>query len=232
MRLPCRSRVVQIPGCPRESRPLEGAASRRCGVVGCFECYCKISFAEQIGQSRWGNPSRKVRTPKGGIAANGRPLGLGRARNRATETSLRSGRACPRHVAHRHGHLRAAPSGNGWRHRRVKRGNLYPEQHQIGMRAAFGPRRAAPFEHAGRWLQRPSNGPRRGMIVRQGNLVYRIRPIDPSCNSFSKWAAARKASGGARAGARQFRAACGPRFGRKPCQQERTTDRKTMQSHC
>jgi 6,7-dimethyl-8-ribityllumazine synthase len=31
----------------------------------------------------------------------------------------------------------------GRRHRRVKRGNLYPEQHQIGMRAVFGPRRAA-----------------------------------------------------------------------------------------
>ena len=180
MRLPCRSRVVQIPGCPRESRPLEGAASRRCGVVGCFECYCKISFAEQIGQSRWGNPSRKVRTPKGGIAANGRPLGLGRARNRATETSLRSGRACPRHVAHRHGHLRAAPSGNGWRHRRVKRGNLHPEQHQIGMRTASAGKGGS-LEHAGRWLEPASNGWRRGMIARRGNPAYRIRPIDLFC---------------------------------------------------
>ena len=75
-------------------------------------------------------------------------------------------------------------AGNGRRHRRVKRGNLYPEQHQIGMRAAFGSRRAAPSKHAGRWLQRLSNDPRRGMIARQGNLAYRIRPIDPSCIGF------------------------------------------------
>jgi len=53
------------------------------------------------------------------------------------------------------------------------------------MRAALGSRRAAPSKHAGRWLERLSNDPRRGMIVRQGNLVYRIRPIDPSCIEFS-----------------------------------------------
>jgi len=89
------------------------------------------------------------------------------------------------HGTHRYGHLRIAPFGNEGRRRRVKRGNLYPEQHQIGMRAALGSRRAAPSKHAGRWLERLSNDPRRGMIVRQGNLVYRIRPIDPSCIEFS-----------------------------------------------
>src|SRR3546814_5710338 len=39
---------------------------------------------------------------------------------------------------------------------RVKRGNLYPEQHQIGMRPALC-RKSGSLEHAGRWLERGSN---------------------------------------------------------------------------
>ncbi|MEO6985714.1 MAG: hypothetical protein ABI155_10250, partial [Paralcaligenes sp.] len=62
---------------------------------------------------------------------------------------------------------------------RVKRGNLYPEQHQIGIRRPSGPKGGS-FEYAGRWLEHGSNAARRGMIACQACLVYRIRPIDLS----------------------------------------------------
>jgi len=39
-------------------------------------------------------------------------------------------------------------------------------------------RQGGPSWYAGRWLERASNGATRGMIVRRGNPVYRIRPID------------------------------------------------------
>ena len=39
---------------------------------------------------------------------------------------------------------------------RVKRGNLYPEQHQIGIRAPPGVT-GGPPEYAGRWLECSSN---------------------------------------------------------------------------
>ena len=59
---------------------------------------------------------------------------------------------------------------------RVKRGNLYPEQHQIGMRALTGVT-GGPSEHAGRWLECSSNAAPRGMIAGRRQSVYRIRPI-------------------------------------------------------
>jgi len=62
---------------------------------------------------------RKVRTPQGRVTANGRTQQAAamqpKARNRATETSMRSASGAD-----------------------VKRGNLHPEQHQIGVRPAFG----------------------------------------------------------------------------------------------
>ncbi len=63
----------------------------------------------------------------------------------------------------------------------VKRGNLYPEQHQIGVRDSLGCRRVVPSEYAGRWLDHASNGLTRGMIACRGDPVYRIRPIDLLC---------------------------------------------------
>ena len=65
----------------------------------------------------------------------------------------------------------------------MKRGNLYPEQHQIGMRVVSATE-GGPSKHAGRWLERVSNDEPRGMIARQCKLVYRIRPIGLSCTSF------------------------------------------------
>ena len=124
--------------------------------------------------------SRKVRTPQGGIAANGRPVPAGFGwqvpRNRATETSLRRGRHW------RTGTAISVPRGSADPRRcRVKRGNLYPEQHQIGMRCGVRAVQGDPPEHAGRWLERASNGAPRGMIARPGDRAYRIRPIDLSC---------------------------------------------------
>jgi len=49
-------------------------------------------------------------------------------------------------------------------HCRVKRGNLYPEQHQIGMRVT-SVAEGGSFKHAGRWLEPVSNGRPRGMIA-------------------------------------------------------------------
>ena len=152
------------------------------GVAGANR-YCRrlqYRWRGRLG-NRGAEASRKVRTPQSGIAANGRP-----ARRRIAPSSRGTGpqrRVCVAGApcAHRHGHLRAARSGNGRRHRRVKRGNLYPEQHQIGMCGPQGPK-GGPPEHAGRWLQRSSNGPRRGMIARRVRPVYRIRPTGLSCN--------------------------------------------------
>ncbi len=65
------------------------------------------------------------------------------------------------------------------RRSRVKRGNLYPEQHQIGIRLALC-QKSGSLEYAGRWLEHGSNAAPRGMIARQVRLVYKIRPIDLS----------------------------------------------------
>lgn len=65
----------------------------------------------------------------------------------------------------------------------MKRGNLYPEQHQIGMRAALAAKGGS-FKHAGRWLEHPGNGMPRGMIAGRRKSVYRIRPIGLSCTFF------------------------------------------------
>ena len=64
----------------------------------------------------------------------------------------------------------------------MKRGNLYPEQHQIGMRVVSATE-GGPSKHAGRWLERASNGEPRGMIARQRKLAYRIRPTGLPCTS-------------------------------------------------
>jgi len=151
--------------------------------------WIRMSLAGQIGQSRYlFEMSRKVRTPQDRITANGRPaVHAGspecmRPRNRTTETRLLRG-SCAQ-----------APDIDTaisvWRRsqdrqrRRVKRGNLYPEQHQIGVRDGFGCRRAVPSECAGRWLDQVSNGLARGMIACRGDPVYRIRPIDLLCFYF------------------------------------------------
>ena len=77
---------------------------------------------------------------------------------------------------HGHGYLRAAHQACRVRRYRVKRGNLYPEQHQIGMRLALRHQGGSP-KHAGRWLEHVSNGVPRGMVTCQPRLTYRIRPI-------------------------------------------------------
>ena len=46
----------------------------------------------------------------------------------------------------------------------VKRGNLHPEQHQIGVRPVFPERMSRPM-HAGRWLEPTGNGGPRGMVA-------------------------------------------------------------------
>jgi len=46
----------------------------------------------------------------------------------------------------------------------VKRGNLYPEQHQIGMRVV-SITTGGSLKYAGRWLEHASNGTPRGMIA-------------------------------------------------------------------
>ena len=81
---------------------------------------------------------------------------------------------------HRHGHLRAVCARQRTQRCRVKRGNLYPEQHQIGMRLASCQQGGSP-EHAGRWLEHVSNGVPRGMITGQRLLAYRIRPAGLPC---------------------------------------------------
>ena len=62
---------------------------------------------------------RKVRTPQGRVTANGRTQQVGfgppKARNRATETSNQPAKGMAEDV---------------------KRGNLHPEQHQVGAREA------------------------------------------------------------------------------------------------
>jgi len=63
----------------------------------------------------------------------------------------------------RHG-VTVAHDCHGNQRGRVKRGNLYPEQHQIGMRALSGAKGGS-FKHAGRWLEWVSNGSPRGMIA-------------------------------------------------------------------
>ena len=79
------------------------------------------------------------------MTANGRTQQAGfgppKARNRATETSIR----------------RLADED-------VKRGNLHPEQHQVGMRR-LRPERVSRPEHAGRWLEPVSNGGPRWMAA-------------------------------------------------------------------
>ena len=98
------------------------------------------------------------------------------ARRQAEEQGHRdesAGRA--RNCAHRYGYLRSVRLGNRLRRRRVKRGNLYPEQHQIGMRRRLAPQGGS-SEHAGRWLERGSNAGPRGMIAHRVRPVYRIRP--------------------------------------------------------
>lgn len=72
--------------------------------------------------------------------------------------------------------LRTLRSGNRSRRIRVKRGNLYPEQRQIGMRVVSATQGGSP-EHAGRRLEPRGNARSRGMIAGQRKLVYRIRPI-------------------------------------------------------
>ena len=61
--------------------------------------------------------------------------------------------------------LRTVRMGNRASRGRVKRGNLHPEQHQIGMRAASAAQ-GGPSEHAGRWLEPSGNGRPRGMTAR------------------------------------------------------------------
>jgi len=65
----------------------------------------------------------------------------------------------------------------------VKRGNLYPEQHQIGMRVVSATEDGS-SKHAGRWLEHVSNDEPRGMIASRRELAYRIRPIGLPCTSF------------------------------------------------
>ena len=72
------------------------------------------------------------------------------------------------------------------RHCRVKRGNLYPEQHQIGMRVTSVATGGSP-KYAGRWLEYSSNGMPRGMIACRRKPVYRIRPIDLPCTPHSRF---------------------------------------------
>lgn len=80
--------------------------------------------------------------------------------------------------------LRTLRSGNRSRRIRVKRGNLYPEQRQIGMRVVSATQ-GGPPEHAGRRLEPRGNAWSRGMIAGQRKLAYRIRPIvHPALNSF------------------------------------------------
>ena len=121
--------------------------------------------ARQIRQSRCCKASRKVRTPQGRVAANSRPASRchGEPRNRATETSLQQGLRL--RARHRHG-LAVMRGLSGHRCCRVKRGNLYPEQHQIGVRAASAAQ-GGPPGYAGRWHEPVSNGASRGMIARR-----------------------------------------------------------------
>jgi len=126
------------------------------------------------------NTSRKVRTPQGGIAANSRPARwyASKPRNRATETSLSRGRGCAP--------VRQLPccAPRTWRRRdRVKRGNLYPEQLQIGMHAPLGARRATRSVHAGRRPEPASNGEPRRMIARHG-LPRRTESGLQACSTF------------------------------------------------
>ena len=123
------------------------------------------AVARQIRQSRCRKASRKVRTPQGRVAANSRPASRchGEPRNRATETSLQQGLRF--RAWHRHG-LAVMRWLSGLRCCRVKRGNLYPEQHQIGVRAASAAQ-GGPPGYAGRWHEPASNGASRGMIARR-----------------------------------------------------------------
>ena len=152
------------------------------GVAGANR-YCRRLQCRWRGRpgNRGAEASRKVRTPQSRIAANGRP-----ARRRIAPSSRGTGpqrRVCGAGApcAHRYGHLRTARPGNRPRRRRVKRGNLYPEQHQIGMRRRFAPKGGS-SKHAGRWLEPGSNAGPRGMIARRAapgvqNPAY--RPVPP-----------------------------------------------------
>ncbi len=95
--------------------------------------------ARQTGQSRCLRAARKVRTPQGRITVNDRPVMCWRKlatslRTRATETSLHWGCAFGCTLSRC---CRDAEFASQIRQCRVKRGNLYPEQHQIGMRVTL-----------------------------------------------------------------------------------------------
>ncbi len=126
--------------------------------------------------------SRKVRTPQGRIAANGRPARCAsiKPRTRATETSLRGG-----HSQECTG--TATPCRDSWKRLPASQGETrQPLSGATSNRHAHGLRawKSGSLEYAGRWLERSSNGSPRGMIARQGSLAYRIRPIDLLCFLF------------------------------------------------
>jgi hypothetical protein len=144
--------------------------------------------------------ARQIRQSRGAQAFRGRS-GLHRAGWRLTTARrVRWAQACRRSRGigpqrrdciagrsqdlHWHGHsvLRIVKT---MRRSRVKRGNLHPEQHQIGIRTASAAQGGSP-KYAGRWLEHVGNHMSRGMIARPGRAsarVYRIRPIDLPCIS-------------------------------------------------
>lgn len=101
------------------------------------------AVAGQIGRSRCRQVSRKVRTPSGAIAANGRPAILpGKAEDQGHRDESAAGVSRKAHT----GTAISVPSVRFVRavRGRVKRGNLYREQHQIGMRRLRADRAARP----------------------------------------------------------------------------------------
>ncbi len=131
------------------------------------------------GRGRSGNRGatapRKVRTPSGGIAANGRPAisdEKAEEQGHRDESAMRvrfrmhTGTATP--------YCRRAFACRAWQgETRQPLSGATSNRHAPALC-----RQGGPPEHAGRWLEHASNGMSRGMIARPGNRVYKIRPID------------------------------------------------------
>jgi len=130
--------------------------------------------------------SRKVRTPQGGITANGRPLGpAASAAGPGEEQGHRDESAAWAHIAC--APVRPSPYGASCQQGATRQGETRQplsgatsNRHAPVLRGLTG----GPPKHAGRWLERVSNGAPRGMIARRTCPAYRIRPTGLSCLLF------------------------------------------------